>query len=296
MGKMVFLILSVVLFLLNSCIRNKLAPCPPLQVNIFVKDKNYSNIDTFTSAEYKSEELAFRDYVPTLCYTLRDATTGKVMEHQDNFKIKNNSGTIPVTFCDCLPFGEYILTVWGGLTDNTTIDSESLLFELHSGNQEGTDSYLINDTLLYDDHNYAYTVALQRTKGKLIIQVENLPDEVNYSEKRIDGLFHYTDPEFNYSGLTSVQTKTSWEKGAAIVSSSTLLAPSSEKETAVISVHLYNRSAIGNPLLTPTAINTTIKRNQLTLLKYVYNNENQNFTIYERLSGSWDIIYDMGIN
>lgn len=295
MKKTLYFILCPILLLLSSCLRDHLPPCPPLQVDISVKDKNYFNVNDVNPEDYRSEEMPFREYVPTLCYLLREAETGKIMEQQKVFPVEGDEKTVSLTFCDCLPFGKYILTVWGGLHDNSVLDMESLQVELHAGNEQGADSYLVNDTLLYDASHYAYPVEMERIKGKLIIQVENLPVEINYSEKKIDGLYHYIDPGFRYSGTTSVLTQTSLIQSEG-VETNTMLAPSLEEETAVIGVNLYNRLTRDIPVLTPAAINTTIKRNELTVLKYVYDNQTQDFTIYIRLNDSWNMIYDMGIN
>ena len=70
------------LLVLSSCVRDDIQPCPPLQVHIVVKDKNYFNVDKVELEERKSEDLAFREYVPTLYYMLRDAATGEVVEEQ----------------------------------------------------------------------------------------------------------------------------------------------------------------------------------------------------------------------
>lgn len=295
MKRNILFILSLTLFFLTSCVKENATPCPPLHVNISVKDKNYFNINDLNPAEYQNEGLAFREYVPTLSYILRDAVTGKVMEEQGVFSIEDDTQTISVTFCDCLPFGKYILTVWGGLNDNSTLDHESLTIELHSVNQEGTDSYLTNDTLVYNEDNYAYAVDLERTKGKLIIQTENLPAEFNFSEKSIEGLFRYIDPGFNYSGTTTVLTQNSLGR-SSIVETRTMLAPSPKENAVRVGINLYSRSDLTVPVLTSATVNTTIKRNELTLLKYVYNDDTQDFTIYIYLNDSWNIIYDMDIN
>lgn len=39
-----FILLFMSLVVLSSCIRDEIYPCPPLQVKIAVKDKNYFNI------------------------------------------------------------------------------------------------------------------------------------------------------------------------------------------------------------------------------------------------------------
>lgn len=79
------LLLGAVLLTSHACVRDEIEPCPPLQVNIEVKDKNYFNVDKVELEEKLSEELAFRAYIPTLHYTLRDATTGKAVAEPGRF-------------------------------------------------------------------------------------------------------------------------------------------------------------------------------------------------------------------
>ena len=43
-GYAVYILYALSAILLSSCIRDEILPCPPLQVNIAVKDKNYFNI------------------------------------------------------------------------------------------------------------------------------------------------------------------------------------------------------------------------------------------------------------
>ena len=102
---------------LTSCIRDEIEDCPPLHVNIAVKDKNYFNVDKVDMEERRAEDLAFREYVPTLFYMLRDAKTGEVEEEQGVFRVEGEAKTMKVDFCPCLPHGTYVLTVWGGMKD-----------------------------------------------------------------------------------------------------------------------------------------------------------------------------------
>ena len=61
---------------LGACVREKLPDCPPMQVTLTVKDKNYFNIDDAVKlglAERKADDLPFRDYIHTLYYVVHDA-------------------------------------------------------------------------------------------------------------------------------------------------------------------------------------------------------------------------------
>lgn len=286
------LLLSILLF--SSCVRDEIEPCPPLTVNIAVKDKNYFNVDKVALEERKSEDLAFKEYVPTLYYQLRSAATGEVIEEQGVFEVTGDEKTFPITFCDCIPHGKYVLTVWGGLKDNTPLGDDPLTAILHEEKKEGDDFYMTNDTLVYDAWNYDYTVDMERTKGKLIIQVENLPEDVNYSDKTVSGLFQNVDCGFNYTNQTMVQTMAEWSSEPVIVTK-TVLAPSVKEKGSKVHVNFYDNPQRTTPTLTPKDVNVTMKRNELTVLKYVYDDGKGDFTIYVLMNDAWDIIYDMGI-
>lgn len=286
------LLLSILLF--SSCVRDEIEPCPPLTVSITVKDKNYFNVDKVALENRKSEDLAFKEYVPTLYYQLCDAVTGEVVEEQGVFDVTSDEKKYPITFCDCIPHGKYVLTVWGGLSDNTPLGDDPLTAILHEENTENGDYYMTNDTLVYDAWNYDYTVDVERTKGKLIIQVENLPEEVCYSDKTVSGLFRDLDCEFNYSNQTSVQTMAEWEARPEIVTK-TVLAPSVKEKGSVVKADFYDNPDRVTPVLTPKVVGITMKRNELTVLKYVYDDGKGDFAIYVLMNDAWDIIYNMGI-
>ena len=91
-----YMILAVAV--LSSCVRDEIEPCPPLQVNITVKDKNYFNVDKVELEERLPEDLAFREYIPTLHYMLRDAATGEVVEEQGVFPVDGDGKTFPIPF------------------------------------------------------------------------------------------------------------------------------------------------------------------------------------------------------
>ena len=64
--KIIYVLPVAMCLLWSSCIRDTVPPCPPLQVTLTVKDKNYFNIDDAVKLglmERKAENLPFRDYV-----------------------------------------------------------------------------------------------------------------------------------------------------------------------------------------------------------------------------------------
>lgn len=281
--------------LLSSCIRDDLKPCPPLQVELTVKDKNYFNINNVPLETRKSESLAFQAYVPTLYYTLRDAATGDIIEEQGVFNVTDNAPTHSVTFCECLPFGKYVLTVWGGLTDNSQLTDNSLTAILHASQVEAKDIYLAHDTLVYDDQHVHYSLDLQRTTGKLLVQIVDLPTTVLYEDNSIGQIYERVNHKFEYSNPITVRKQDAWNTAPDVVLY-TILAPSVGELQSPVHINLYDKAERTAPILTPKDVNVTLKRNELTTLKYVYDDEKRDFNIFLLIDDAWEIIYNLDID
>lgn len=293
-GGWLLLLLSVPL--LASCIRDQLDDCPPLRVEIGVKDKNYFNVDKVDMEEQRSDSLAFRQYVPTLFYMLRDAATGDVVEEQGVFPVEGDGKTVPVDFCPCLPHGKYILTVWGGLDDLSQLSPDHLSLELHRDRQQGGDVYLVSDTLLYDAYNYDYRVELERTKGKLIVQAENLPGYYNLVDIDVSGIYGKVNSNFKYSGETDVYDKISIPLKPK-VSTSTLLAPSVSENSSVLDVDFTHSTPSSNDMqLSPDDVRITMRRNMITVLRYVWDEQKKHFVVYMLVDDNWEQVHGMEID
>lgn len=281
--------------LLSSCIRDDLKPCPPLQVELSVKDKNYFNINNVPLETRKSESLAFHAYVPTLYYTLRDATTGDIVEEQGVFNMTDNAPTHSITFCECLPFGTYVLTVWGGLSDNSKLTDNSLTAILHASQVEAKDIYLAHDTLVYDDQHVHHSLDLQRTTGKLLVQIVDLPATVLYEDNSIGQIYERVNHKFEYSNPITVRKQDAWNTAPDVVLY-TILAPSVGEYQSLVHINLYDKAERTAPILTPKDVNVTLKRNELTTLKYVYDDEKRDFNIFLLIDDAWQIIYNLDID
>lgn len=282
--------------LLASCIRDQLDDCPPLHVEIGVKDKNYFNVDKVDMEEQQSDSLAFRQYVPTLFYMLRDAATGDVVEEQGVFPVEGDKKTVAVDFCPCLPHGKYILTVWGGLDDLSQLSPDHLSLELHRDRQQGGDVYLVSDTLLYDAYNYDYRVELERTKGKLIVQAEDMPGSYNLVSIDVDGLDGKVNSNFKYSGETDVRDKVSIPLKPK-VSTSTLLAPSVKENGSVLDVGFINSTPSSDDMqLSPDDVRITMRRNMITVLRYVWDEQKKHFVVYMLVDDNWEQVHGMEID
>ena len=282
--------------LLASCIRDQLDDCPPLRVEIGVKDKNYFNVDKVDMEEQLSDSLAFRQYVPTLFYMLRDAATGDVVEEQGVFPVEGDGKTVPVDFCPCLPHGRYIVTVWGGLDDLSQLSPDHLSLELHRDRQQGGDVYLVSDTLLYDAYNYDYRVELERTKGKLIVQAEDMPGSYNLVDIDVGGIYGKVNSNFKYSGETDVYDKVSIPLKPE-VSTSTLLAPSVSENSSVLDVDFTHSNPSSNDMeLSPDDVRITMRRNMITVLRYVWDEQKKHFVVYMLVDDNWEQVHGMEID
>lgn len=290
--KSILLILLLV-SALTSCIRDEIEDCPPLQVNIAVKDKNYFNVDKVDMEERRSEDLAFREYVPTLFYMLRDAKTGEVMEEQGVFRVEGEGKTVQVEFCPCLPHGTYVLTVWGGMKDMTSFSEDRTALALHPEHAEGDDIYLVNDTLVYDAYRYDYTVEMERTKGKLIVEAEELPQGMEYYSKTVDKLYARVDSGFHYTGDTYVSAPKEWT-GDHVVTK-TFLAPSVRNGASNLSLQFYDNAQHDGAVLPTDDVRITMRRNELTVLRYVWDKDKDDFVVYVLINDNWELVHGMEI-
>ena len=278
---------------LTSCIRDEIEDCPPLQVNIAVKDKNYFNVDKVDMEERRSDDLAFREYVPTLFYMLRDAKTGEVMEEQGVFRVEGEGKTVQVEFCPCLPHGTYVLTVWGGMKDMTSLSEDRTALALHPEHAEGDDIYLVNDTLVYDAYRYDYTVEMERTKGKLIVEAEELEQGLEHSTMKADHIYERVDSGFSYSSDTYASMQYDWT--GQHVLTKTVLAPSLKRNGSTLSLQFYDSAQRLNPVLSPKDVRITMHRNELTVLRYVWNEEKADFEVYMLVNDNWEMVHGMEI-
>ncbi len=278
----------------SSCIRDEIPPCPALSVQIAVKDKNYSNVRKVEQETALSEDLAFREYVPTLYYRLCPLGSNDPVAEQELFEVTGDEREYAVRFSDDLPHGTYVLTVWGGMKDLSSLDADRNVLTLHPEGTEGEDVYMTNDTLVYDAWNYGYTVEMERTKGKLIVLAANLPSDIRWSGQTDDGLSRTVDRSFGYSGTTGVSTAGEWASAEETVVTKTLLSPSLQAEGTVQKMQFYDAPDRTVPAAVPDDVRITMRRNELTVLKYVY--DDGRFSIYILVDDNWEKVHGMVID
>lgn len=278
----------IVALSLASCISDDIEPCPALHVTVGVLDKNYKNVDRVAEEQRRPDDLAFREYVPTLTYTLRDAKTGETVEEDVVDTSTGQSGQIELSFCPCVPHGRYVLTLYGatGATEQHTADGTLPL-------DHEADTYLASDTLDYDPWHNGQHIDMERAKGKLIIAVDNMPEGEYDAQMTVTRLAESVTParrdevtRFRYNGETTDQrTFTASAQPAKFI-----LPPT--QDTAQLSVTLT--SAAGT--LTPPTVTLNIDRNAITEVKYVYAPDTPDlFTIFVLINGSWEQVNNMDV-
>lgn len=292
---------------LSSCVRDSLPDCPPLQVTLNVKDKNYFNADDAVKLgllERKAEDLPFRDYVHTLYYIVHDAQ-GNVVAEQKNTLVDNDAQTQTITLPVDLPYGKYSVTVWGNMQSEEPLGDDATDAEMEAAGAAANDIYLASDTLDYRYGNEMHTLGMERTKGNLLIKAEGIPDNIDFSTKSIEDIYGKVDASFRYSTLTDIQTELEWEVRNEI-QSQTLMCPSPSYEGTTLGVSFIDRSAVEpqagsravatRPVLRPEDVHITMGRNEITILKYVYDSTEDDFDIFVRVDDRWQKVHAMEID
>lgn len=280
----------------NSCVRDELDDCPPLTVSIEVKDKNYANVDKIELEEPVDENLPFKDYVPSLYYRLsrlNDNGKMQMVAEKGVSGVEGEEQKLSVTFDKDLPFGKYVFTAWGGMPDLEEFNADRTEVSFHPEYTQGYDVYLASDTLDYDVNHSDFVSQMRRTKGKLIILAENIPRRFQFSGKTIGGLYGKVDTHFDYSSETKVSTNQG--RGAGLdMESETFLTPSVEKDQSLLDVNFfYDDLDFTHPNLSPADVKINMQRNQITVLKYVYNPSDNTFTIYTKVNDTWEAVHDL---
>lgn len=300
MTRLEFIIYGMALAMsFTSCVRENLDQCPPLRINIEVKDKNYFNVDQTAPEEKQDENQSFRLFVPSLSYRLsrlNDDGTQQVIIEEKGFGVEGDGLTYPVSFDPDMPFGKYVFTVWGGMKKRGELNLDKNELLLHPEHSQGDDVYQVCDTLVYDEKHYCYTSEMERTKGKLVIWTENLPAGYHLMDAEVSQLYGIVNPSFQYSEETSVFHESEIEAGSK-TKASIFLAPSFLKDESVVDVKFYKNSSEGaggsSSVLSPDDVKVSMERNKITVLRYVYDSDRNRFTIYMKVNDNWEEIHGM---
>lgn len=282
--------LTLPLLLLTGCIRDDIASCPPLSLHVGIKDFNYSNAASFSQEQIRRTDGPLSDYVSTLSWRITDVKTGRVVAERAAYEAPASSQRADITLPDSLPFGRYAVSVWGSMP-------EGLHFpEFTNLDDSQEDPYLVHDTLTYDAFHADHTLLLRRIKSKLNIEVEGLPEKwgASSSSKQETGLYEECDDRFTYDGEMLMGNRTRFP-GQTDVETSTILPPSTGYNRTRVTVHIYDENGQVIPQLDPQPITTTLYRNTITAIRYVYVIEKQSYDVYVRINDDWEVITNMNI-
>lgn len=267
-----YLLLPVLAF--TSCIRDEIAECPPMQITVAVKDKNYFNIDDVAAKgliEKKDENLPFREYVSTLYYIVHDEA-GNTVAEQHTYEVTGDAKEEVINLPSDLPYGKYRVTVWGNMKSDRPLGDNPADAELESSDAANNDVYLADTEVDFRLGSEHHTVELERTKGRLIIKAEGLPDYISFSEKTVFDVYSVITSGFDYSRLTDLYSQTRWTQKNEMTTH-TLTCPSQQFEKSTLDVAFHDESVArdgGFRSLYPEEIKITMGRNELTVVKYIF--------------------------
>lgn len=276
----VILLLAVV----SSCIRESESECySQYTVRVFVKDKNYTNVDAVSPQDKVDESLPFKEFVGTVYYTLSKVSTGELVQESSVMPVADNGEYFTITLNE-LPYGDYKLTVWGNNTADVTAGN------LHQNQKELTDIYLTSSELKVDRASQTSDVTLQRTKGLLLVRFTNFPGYIGGISANVMGLYESVTPEFVYAGNTSVKKDTPFQLQSQI-----FLAPSVREGTSMLQLKLYTTDQIGGsePLVTLPETPVTVHRNEMSLIAVDYNVPTGKWEIWTYINGQWTKIHSL---
>ena len=294
-------LLLLLALLAASCIRDDLEPCPPLSIKLSITDKNYENVRTVEEATGLSlalpEDQPFRYYIQRLYYTLYNRDTQELITTRRLHDVQGDAAMATVYDIPAdLPYGNYALVVWGNIDSDEGIMGNGGNYDLHQDRVEGYDVYHGLLTFTYDEYNAEFVCPLQRVKGQLLILAEQLPANVNWSRKAVTGVSGNVAYNLQYTpgDAETVVTERSWEAGLTNTRSETDLAPTVTDKSTVY-VRFFDDAAMETPVAEPQPVDVTMRRNEITALRYVYDAATNSFHIYLLVDDSWRVVHDMGI-
>lgn len=276
--------------LLTGCIRDDIVACPPLSLRVGIEDFNYSNAASFQQETLRPTDGPLSDYVSTLSWCITDVATGRIVAEHAAYEAPADRQREDIVLPDSLPFGRYAVSVWGSMPQGLEFP------EFADLGDSKEDPYLVHDTLVYDATHADHTLLLRRIKSKLDIQVEGLPEQwdASSSSKQETGLYEECDNRFTYEGEMLMGNRTRFSNRHNVLTA-TVLPPSVGYNQTRVTIHIYDENGQVIPQLDPQPITTTLYRNTITAIRYVYVVEKQGYDVYVRINDDWEVITNMDI-
>lgn len=82
-----------------------------------IRDKNFSNINTITGLQLKSEQLAFRQYVSSLSYRLENRESGETVMETEHQEVEDNRPFVKIDLPEWVS-GNYRLSLFGNVREH----------------------------------------------------------------------------------------------------------------------------------------------------------------------------------
>ncbi|MEF9923237.1 MAG: hypothetical protein RR854_01520 [Muribaculaceae bacterium] len=247
--------LTILILLFGSCEDDDC--CQPRNKNqytvqLFIKDKNYFNIDKIDLLAKNGENSPFQQYVNNIYYELREFDSGKVLYKSDIIPITHKELSHNISF-NKIPNGKYELTVWGNVTTDVPIGY------LHFNNNEHTDIYMANTTLIFSSECQTAKLFLERTKGMLAVSVLNYPAGITTVKQSLSSISELVNHHFEYSGNTLV-----YKDFAIQPMLQTVLSPIIGDKKAILSLQFSDGK---NSNIHLPEIPIPIKRNEISIVR-----------------------------
>ena len=280
-----YMCMAVLPILAGSCIFDDFPDCPASQyvVQISVKDVNYENAKSFPQIEPKDGNMPFYHFVGTIYYVLSDLTTGARIRESAVMAVNGKERTYPIIFND-IPEGEYVLTVWGNVTQEYPAGA------LHPDNKEHTDVYMASRTLKFDSSYQMTELPLERTKGLLLLFCSTFPTGVTSIKQNVTYLYHSVNEDFHYADSEDVEKHVPFQPLMT-----TFLAPTSERISG-LKLSFYTGDARTEKLfLELPDMEITIKRNEISSVAIDYKETEGVYEIWVFVQEQWTMVHRLDI-
>ena len=264
----------------SSCIKDDTSDCPdPARITIEIKDKNYDNIGEIEKEIPVPEDLPMLSYIDGMSvwwHLLGAPESHSAIVALSRLEMQHVLDTDPMA-----DGTNEILVIGNELIPAETYNRASMRRELHPGNSEYADIYMgsadIQVPVTVDE-----TIPMYRTKGKLLLEIENLPATVSRIVVNASGVYETVGKGLSYEGTIDVS------KSFPVSSENNydmLLAPSLAADGTALTVELYDDNNIKTVL---SGMTITMTRNEITLAKLEYTSNEWSFSLF--LNGDWAYI------
>ncbi len=261
-----------------SCILEDIPACKTDgTISVYIKDKNYENIDEIDGALKLDENLPFSSYITDL--TIWRRAEGDKTGESFKAEMPGNSKhiTIPQSY---LKYGnnelvlignENIQEQWDGITAR----------ELHPGATEYADIY-IGGKQVFSPSYEDTAIWMFRSKGRLLIIPDRFPPEIASAEVTIKDVYRTIGPGMTYSGSTQIVKKFTTAPGRVLgISSAPSISPANISQVKIV---LTKKDGTTTSL---SNIGTSIQRNRISVIRPIYNPDTGKWTLEMLVDGNW---------